>query len=348
MKPIVLFVPYYGTVPPYISAFLHTVSKQASFLDVCLFSDRSFLEEITMSCVIPSNVRLIELSWDNLCSLILKKKFPKPFFPYKLCDYKVAYGYIFEEYTDNYEFWGYCDVDILMGDVCSFLERNNFRQYDRIGSWGHFTIYKNNDRTRTYFLESFKGQKLNDKFSYACTTTYPCNIDEYGSNILFTKLFGKKMFLEDNFVLNTAIGCKGCHTWQHRFSPQILTWEDGRTFSYSLDDNKQIVKEEGMYIHFMMQKNVQSSFPLSESLLLTPEKVIPFNPSLIDCYLTNEGAPETTESYQLGLQSYAKFLRRQRRDRLIREIRTVGFWSALRNIFLRIGAIEQLLDHKLF
>lgn len=348
MKPIVLFVPYYGSVPPYISAFIHTVSKQADFLDVCLFSEQKFLDEVNACCEIPSNVKLIELSWDNLCKLIVdEKNLPKPFFPYKLCDYRVAYGYIFEEYTKNYEFWGYCDVDIFMGDVKGFLERNQFRKYDRIGVYGHFTIYKNNEKTRTFFMKTFDGQRIVDKFSYACTTTYPCHIDENGSNSLFRNLFGEEKFLEENFVLNTAIGCRGCHTWEHRFAPQILTWEDGRTFSYSRDERNKIIKEESMYIHFMVQKHLESSLPLSDSLLLTPKRIIPFICSQVEEFLFTEGSPETIESYQKGLSESRKNLRKQRIDRLIREIRTVGICRGVYNLVLRFGAIRQLIEHKL-
>lgn len=348
MKPIVLFVPYYGNVPPYISAFIHTVSVQADFLDVCIFSDQTFLDEVTACCDIPSNVNLIELSWDNLCKLIVaEKNLPKPFFPYKLCDYKVAYGYIFEEYTKNYEYWGYCDVDILMGDVKGFLERINYLKYERIGAQGHFTIYKNNEQNRTYFLATFDGQSMSDKFSYACTTTYPCHIDEKGSNILFKKLFGDEKFFENNFELNTAIGCRGCHTWKYRFSSQLLTWEDGHSYSYIRDENNQIIQEEGMYIHFMVQKKVVSSFPLCQSLLLTPNKIIPFISSKIEDYLSTEGCPETIESYQKGLAVCKKSMRKQRTDRLIREIRTVGLINGVRNLILRFGAICQLVEHNL-
>lgn len=349
MKPIVLFVPYYGSVPPYMSAFVHTVSKQSSFLDVYLFSDKKFLDEVSSCCDIPSNVRLIDLSWEDLCCLIYENKhLAKPFSPYKLCDYRTAYGYIFEEYCVDYEYWGYCDVDILMGDVQGFLERNDFRKYERVGRFGHFTIYKNNETNRTFFMEKFDGQRINDNFSFACTTTYPCHIDEIGSNILFKKLFGADLFLEDNFVLNTAIGCRGCHTWNHRFSSQILTWEDGHTYSYSHDENSQIIKEEAMYIHFMVQKEVKSFKPFSDSLLLTPEKIVPFNLACLEEYLSTIGVPETVESYQNRLSACKKIIRKQRMSRLIREIKTVGLFRGFRNFVLRFNAISQLIEHRLF
>ena len=35
--------------------------------------------------------------------------------PYKLCDYKVAYGEAFADDLKDYDFWGYCDMDLMWG-----------------------------------------------------------------------------------------------------------------------------------------------------------------------------------------------------------------------------------------
>ena len=37
--------------------------------------------------------------------------------PYKLCDFKPAYGFIFGEYLKEYDYWGHCDIDIVWGDL---------------------------------------------------------------------------------------------------------------------------------------------------------------------------------------------------------------------------------------
>ncbi len=50
---------------------------------------------------------------------------------YKLCDFKPAYGYIFEEYIKEYEFWGHCDIDIILGKISHFLTREILDRYDK-------------------------------------------------------------------------------------------------------------------------------------------------------------------------------------------------------------------------
>ena len=50
--------------------------------------------------------------------------------PHKLCDYKPAYGYIFEQYISEYKFWGHCDIDTIMGDLNEFITDDLLELYD--------------------------------------------------------------------------------------------------------------------------------------------------------------------------------------------------------------------------
>ena len=33
-----------------------------------------------------------------------------------MCDYKVAYGEMFQDYIKEYDFWGHCDMDMIFGE----------------------------------------------------------------------------------------------------------------------------------------------------------------------------------------------------------------------------------------
>lgn len=52
--------------------------------------------------------------------------------PYKLCDLKPMYGYIFEEYIKEYKYWGHCDTDTLMGDLDGVLTEDLLNRYDKL------------------------------------------------------------------------------------------------------------------------------------------------------------------------------------------------------------------------
>ena len=43
--------------------------------------------------------------------------------PYKLCDLKPFFGRLFPEAVDGYDWWGYTDTDMLLGNLRSVLTR---------------------------------------------------------------------------------------------------------------------------------------------------------------------------------------------------------------------------------
>ena len=78
--------------------------------------------------------------------------------PYKLCDFKPTYGYIFSEYLKKYQFWGHGDEDLVLGDVASFLPKDidnldviSFRE-----EWnsGPFCLYRNIEKVNALFKQS--------------------------------------------------------------------------------------------------------------------------------------------------------------------------------------------------
>lgn len=349
MNPIALFIPYYGNIPSYISAFIYTAAYQKDFVDFYIISDDSFLSQIKelKEKYSADNLKLICLTWDELCIFIEKEKgLQAPFFPYKLCDYRAAYGYIFEEYTKGYEYWGYCDIDILVGDIKKFMLKCNYKQYDRIGQYGHYTIYKNVEEYRHIYLKTYSGQNRTDQFFYACKTTFPCHIDECGSNKTFIKLYGKSRFYMNIESITTAFGCSNCHSAKYMNYPELLLWDSGKTFTL-IKRAKKVEKIEIMYIHFMLQKEVSSSIELSPKLLLTSKEIIPFEETKLEEYFELYGYTETSEVRNENLRVERLRLRENRKKRLIREFKTVGFRDTICNFLYRIPNVWDLIKHRL-
>ena len=65
--------------------------------------------------------------------------------PYKLCDFRPLFGQIFVEYACKYDFWGYCDCDLVFGNIRAFLTEDVLSHYDYIMGWGHFHIQRTKD-----------------------------------------------------------------------------------------------------------------------------------------------------------------------------------------------------------
>lgn len=78
--------------------------------------------------------------------------------PYKICDYRPAFGKIFEDYLIDYDYWGFVDLDVIFGDLDAYY-RDVLEEYEydvitcitnRIA--GCFTILKNNEKVNNNFL----------------------------------------------------------------------------------------------------------------------------------------------------------------------------------------------------
>lgn len=149
-----VLVPYFGKLPWY---FIH-------FINSCYFNNLIKFYLITDNNNIgklPLNVTKIYISIKDL-NIIVSKKFnihSNITGGYKFCDFKPAYGYIFYELIEEYEFWGQCDIDIILGDLSSFLLSIDFKQYDYINVrhdfvTGFFSIFRNSEKMNTLFMRS--------------------------------------------------------------------------------------------------------------------------------------------------------------------------------------------------
>lgn len=60
----------------------------------------------------------------------------------KLCDFKGLYGLMMAEYVKNYDFWGFCDCDLIFGNIRNFFTDDILNKYDYILGLGHFHIQR--------------------------------------------------------------------------------------------------------------------------------------------------------------------------------------------------------------
>jgi len=78
--------------------------------------------------------------------------------PYKACDLKPLLGPMFPELLTGYEWWGYCDTDLLWGNLRHFLTDDVLARHDIITSHvcaivGQFTIFRGVDLPRKLTAE---------------------------------------------------------------------------------------------------------------------------------------------------------------------------------------------------
>ena len=101
-KKICLIIPYFGKLPNYFDLWLESVRHNLDY-NFLIITD----EEIENN--LPENVRVIKSSFEDLVKKI-QSLYPFKISlnsPYKLCDYRPAYGEIFKEELVEYDFWGW-------------------------------------------------------------------------------------------------------------------------------------------------------------------------------------------------------------------------------------------------
>lgn len=104
--------------------------------------------------------------------------------PYKLCDFKTAYGYIFNDLFEGYDYWGYYDIDTIWGNILKFIPDNADNHWIKIFPCGHLSFVRNiMPYTEAFRLINGKGKVTWEK---AFTTPESHFLDEHGG---FAPLF---------------------------------------------------------------------------------------------------------------------------------------------------------------
>jgi hypothetical protein len=136
---------YFGQVPGWTHLFFESCRYNHDVRFLFVTDDRS--------CpATPPNMKLVVM---DLPELIQRTSdvvgvVPQIEHPYKMCDFRPAFGLIFAEWLREYDFWGYCDIDLIFGDISRFISTDVLLQHDVITAReefmvGHFTLIRNNE-----------------------------------------------------------------------------------------------------------------------------------------------------------------------------------------------------------
>lgn len=235
---------YFGKLPAYFPLWLASCQRNPS-VDFFLFTDN------TIQLNLPSNVNVVNMSFEEMIERI-NGKFPfevKVLIPYKLTDFKPAYGYIFEDMLISYDYWGYCDLDLIFGNIMKFVEPPMRDGKKKIYQKGHLTIYKNIESMRTLFMRS--GARFSYKSVYSDSECYA--FDEYGGLIPITnKQSVEEYYQEDMADISCRIN-RLTASRQTNYDYQVFYYENGKVYRAYIE-NDVVRTQEYIYIHIQKRK----------------------------------------------------------------------------------------------
>lgn len=151
---IALVSVYFGKLPWYFSFFLRSCAANSN-VTFYIVTDQPGPPRL------PENVHIVTMTLPELQQIMSRKLgFEVSLtYAYKLCDYKPSYGIIFDDLLSEYSFWGYCDIDLIFGDIRGFITDDVLDQHDVITIRedylaGYFTLFRNQDVINRLFQQS--------------------------------------------------------------------------------------------------------------------------------------------------------------------------------------------------
>jgi hypothetical protein len=252
MSRIALMIFYAGSLPDYFRYFLESFARnQDANVDLFLFNDQ-FSEPETIG-----NLKKIPLTFEQFNQLASQKlQIPvNTDWGYKLCEFKPAFGVIFEDYLKDYDFWGYCDPDIILGKISSFITEETLEIYDVITASqvqlvGHFTIFRNCETVTNLFRETedyikiFTDNTHYYNFDESCRRFYgrPMSFEELKEMNQLASIYDLVMNFQEKYDLKIYMNpmCR-------EEPPFQITYREGVLF----DVNTQ---EEFLYFHLVKAK----------------------------------------------------------------------------------------------
>lgn len=295
LSSVAIFVPYFGKLPNYFPLWL-TSCRYNPTIDWFIFTDD------TTPLDSPPNVHVQYCTFDDI-RRVLQKPFAFPIAlnrPYKLCDFKPAYGEAFSEHCRGYDFWGYCEVDLVFGNIRHFITEQILREHDRVFSIGFLSLYRNTKRITELFRSEVDGRpsriselfhsEVDGRRPYERSFSIPKNtfFEERGPLTIQAICKRAGIGLYDQIVY-ADIRIESHHfelTHRHIDSAErrrhctIFLFSEGKLSRFFIENDELCQKE---YSHIHLQKrpmDIELSLLSASSFLIVPNKFMNYNGNL--------------------------------------------------------------------
>lgn len=317
MNKICIIIPYFGKFPNYFDFWLKSAEFN-SHIDFLIFTDN-------VSYQSEKNIKFIYMSFQDFKDLLQKEiEFPICLDePYKICDYRPVFGSALRSYISEYTFWGFGDVDLILGDLSQFLTSDILRKYDKIYNLGHLTLLRNNSFCNNLW-KTIHHIKKAYRYDEAFKTPYPCHFDETDGLTPIAKIKGVKTYTNPDFAdidrRNFNFLMLGKEDTMH---PGVFEWKKGK-LNYLYKQNDEVISQEVAYAHFQKRKLTiqnKSSIASIEKFVIEPNTIL--TNYQLDKILNNQKIVDEYDYYKTS-----------RRNEIIGNIKKHAIQQRLYRLFL--------------
>ncbi|WP_207421484.1 DUF6625 family protein [Desertivirga brevis] len=300
MKQAAIITIWFGKLPAYFPLWVRSLKANENF-DFLLYTD-----QIVSLNNLPANLKVHSITFTELKNHISKTLGLKAAAdaPYKLCDFRPAYGEIFAEELKDYEFWGHCDIDLMFGKLENFITRDILLLNRKVFNRGHLTLFRNEASVNSLYRSS---KNIDYKMIFESPEYYM--FDEWHGIHKVFKEYGIEQYHNECIADIEANAARFVCTKIENYKKQLFIWEDGLVKQYYLKDGE-LHHRELAYIHFQKRKlqvSTQKVFT-SKSVIFTPFSFVPFD---------GEVTPALIRKFDKG--NYNHYLKRQS-DRILKKL----------------------------
>lgn len=276
MKRIAFIIPYIGNFNNYFNLWLQSCRNNPTI-------DWYILTDNKVNYDYPDNVHKIETSMSEL-----RKRFNNALGfnvalerPYKFCDLKPTYGYVFNDIIRDYDFWGYCDVDLIFGNIRKFFTNDLLGNYDMISRWAHCTLIRNNDMNNKLFMTHLVSSPIwggylpTYKDAFCSTKSY---IFDEVSFIIYAMCAGLRIYSTESIHYDSSINYKYFHpAWHHgseikSFGHDMFYYNNGELSLITANRNE-IQEIPLLYAHFQ-KRHLENNVSVVNSYCIANNKFI--------------------------------------------------------------------------
>ena len=270
MNSILIIVPYFGKFNNYFDLFLKSIEYNETIDFLIITDDRRKFNY-------PKNCKVVYSTFKKEAKKItsyfdFEAKCENT---YKLCDYRPFLGEIYKEYSKNYDFWGWCDIDIIFGNIRKFATNDLLTYCDKLYIHGHFSLIKNNGYVNNLLLNSPIYDDVWHCKEAFLIADHICFYDEFNGSVPTLYRLGAKIYSNICDIANIDYSyfpfylCQWDHYTLFKNQKLIFQFKHGQLLGIS----EAMKQKEFLYIH-LQKRELENNVSNSDSFMILPNKFL--------------------------------------------------------------------------
>lgn len=244
-----------------------------------------FCDFSTDQYIVPSNVRVLQSSVASMRDR-LQKHFAFPIRYAKawdLCAFRPAFGSIFKDELVGYDYWGWCDCDVIFGDLSPCISELAKKPCKLLPK-GHLSFVRNDSLLNEYIIShgamkqavalSSSGLPCFDEVGFSKDVLHPKG-EVVALGLPFVNLYCRagSFVAYDTEALCRALGVAGPGIKY----PFVMTWVNG-VLKAHFAIRGEVRDIELLYVHFFKREMRCIDYNSNQSAyLIKPNQILPYN-----------------------------------------------------------------------